>query len=261
MSTLDQFQNSTRLVDRAISLRLPVFFCHGSNKRPTCPHGFYDATDNPDEIRALLATHGGTLIATPTGAVSGYDALDIDSAKHPETTLDWLDEYAPRLPYTRRHATRSGGQHFLFKHREGLRCSTSQIAIGIDVRAEGGYIIHWPSHGYGANDAPLADWPDWLFELAKPKPIVRRSFTRVQSQLVIDAAIDGILAAAALAVEGTRGCILFWAAARLGERVAAAQIESDKAFELLLAASEEAGYPEREALKQIERGLIIGGEG
>jgi hypothetical protein len=34
--------------------------------------------------------------------------------------------------------------HFFFQHAPGLRCSRGLIAPGVDVRADGGYVIWWP---------------------------------------------------------------------------------------------------------------------
>jgi hypothetical protein len=58
----------------------------------------------------------------------------------------------------------------LFVHAPGLRCSTSMIAPGIDVKAERGYCIWWPREGYAIEDHPLAEWPNWLLEEAMRKP-------------------------------------------------------------------------------------------
>jgi hypothetical protein len=35
----------------------------------------------------------------------------------------------------------SGGRHIYFAHFDSLRSSTSKIAEGVDVRADGGYVI------------------------------------------------------------------------------------------------------------------------
>jgi Primase C terminal 2 (PriCT-2) len=61
-----------------------------------------------------------------------------------------------------RTITRSGGRHLLFLHREGLRTSKGQIAKGVDVRGEGGFVIWWPREGLAVEDRPLADWPEGL---------------------------------------------------------------------------------------------------
>jgi hypothetical protein len=65
------------------------------------------------------------------------------------------------------HETRSGGRHLFFLHRPGLRCSTSKIERGIDVRADGGLVIWWPAQFYPVREAPVATWPDWLLETAR----------------------------------------------------------------------------------------------
>ena len=119
------------------------------NKRPLTPRGYLDATINP--IGECL----WPLVGVPTGARSGFDVLDIDVAG-----LAWLDRNADRLPPARMHETRSGGRHLIFQHWPGLRCSASKPAPGVDVRADGGYVIWWPARGYPVlTNAPIAEWP------------------------------------------------------------------------------------------------------
>jgi hypothetical protein len=102
------------------------------------------------------------LVGVPTGTVNGFDVLDIDLA-----ALGWRDQNRDRFPLTQVHTTRSGGWHFLFKHHEGLRNSASRIAPGVDVRADGGFVIWWAREGLPFTHAELAEWPEWLLELAK----------------------------------------------------------------------------------------------
>jgi hypothetical protein len=93
-----------------------------------------------------------------TGFVSGVDVLDID-AKHIEAR-QWWGTHRDRIPATRVHRTRSGGLHLLFRHAPYVGCSVGRIALGIDVRGDGGYAIWWPTAGFPVlQDAPLATWP------------------------------------------------------------------------------------------------------
>jgi hypothetical protein len=138
---------------------LPRFACD-YDKRPISRRGFHDACVGVDDS-------AWDLVGVSTGTSSGFDCLDIDVAGG----LGWLRGIWERLPPTKTHETRSGGRHLLFRHAEGLRCSAGRIAKGVDVRADGGYIIWWPRQNLRVlSDAEIAEWPEWLLELARKKP-------------------------------------------------------------------------------------------
>jgi hypothetical protein len=146
---------------------LPGFPC-GTDKRPLTPHGFQNATADPLRFAHLFFGHPGSLVGVATGEISGVDILDVDP-----DGLSWLAANELRLPPTRRHETRRG-VHVLFRHASGLKGSTSKIAPGVDVKAEGGYVIWWPADGYSVIDLPVADWPVWLLTLATNKTSPQR---------------------------------------------------------------------------------------
>ena len=161
------------LLDRALELAaqgIPVFPCMSEpgnkavDKAPACKGGFKSATTDRDTIRALFAHPRAELIGVPTGPASGWDVLDLD----PRNGSDpWRLENSGRLPATRIHATRSpGGLHLVFRHKPGLRNSTERIHPGVDVKAEGGYVIYWPGFGGEAwfDDEPIAPWPQWILD-------------------------------------------------------------------------------------------------
>ena len=147
---------------------LPVFPC-ARNKTPMKDSaGFKDASIDPQQVKELFRRCPGDLIGVPTGELSGIDALDIDSAKHPEAA-DWLRAWGPIE--TRTHRTRSGGWHLLFRHEPGLKCQQSYPVAGVDLRADGGYIIWWPAAGLGVVDFPVIRWPEKLVTAIR-KPVI-----------------------------------------------------------------------------------------
>ena len=128
--------------------QLPIFPCNPA-KEPLSVHGFKSAR------RGAKWKHW-PLVGFPTGAASGIDILDIDP-----TGVKWFGANLDALPSTRAHETQRG-LHLLFKHAPGLRCSTNKIAEGVDIRADGGYAIWWPSTGRPIEDHPICEMPDWL---------------------------------------------------------------------------------------------------
>jgi putative DNA primase/helicase len=132
------------------------------DKRPCCVGGFKVATTDSAEHDRMFADPRAAYVAVPTGPVSGFDVLDIDPGKGGD---EWLRANEHRLPPTRRQHTRSGGVHLFFRHAPGLRNSASRIAPGVDIRAEGGYVVDWESAGLYAEGSGWAEWPtDLLIE-------------------------------------------------------------------------------------------------
>jgi hypothetical protein len=225
------------------SIGLQCFPCTLS-KRPACRHGFKDATTNPAELRGLWARSPGNLVGVSTGEASGFDVLDIDP-KHQEA-FDWCKAHHKELPKTRAHKTRSGGVHVLFRHAPGLRCSASRIARGIDVRANGGYIIWWPATGLRAlRAAPLADWPQWLLDRLMSSPHAPPA-----PRIVVPDTH-------ALATpEGKRNALTYWAACRAGEMAASGLLDAESAAAVIAEAAICAGLTRSEAERTARSGVL-----
>jgi predicted P-loop ATPase len=152
---------SASLRDRALVLAatgLPVFPCL-KDKSPACAGGHLAASTDPETVKRLFSVPDAALIGVPTGPRSGFDVVDLDPRHGSDA---WVD--AKRLPLTRVHQTGGGGLHYLFRAAAGLRNSAGRVAPGVDVRAEGGFVVNWPV----LLDEPIADWPVWLLAAAMP---------------------------------------------------------------------------------------------
>jgi putative DNA primase/helicase len=133
------------------------------NKQPYTAHGFKDATTNAEQIAAWWRRFPDALIGVPTGSASGVFILDIDPAGR-----RWYATNSKRLLCSRIHETRRG-RHLVYRMPDThISCSAGRIAPGVDVRADGGYIIYWPAHGLRATGdlLHLSLPPDWLSESA-----------------------------------------------------------------------------------------------
>jgi hypothetical protein len=227
-----------------------AFFCL-SDKRPACPGGFKTATSDPEKLRELWRQYPGPLIGVPTGTVCGFDVLDLDP-RHPEAR-EWYSENRSRLPRTRAHRTRSGGLHLLFRHDDTVHCTAGKIALGVDTRGAGGYVIWWPSAGFPVlSDAALAPWPDWLLVEFRPKPKPTSSVADFHAG---DGWLRGLVRTVATAAEGERNSILFWAACRGGEAVRDGKAAEAFVVDVLVEAAKHAGLPEPEAHRTIQSGM------
>ena len=245
---------ATSALKKALALAewgLPVFPC-AATKRPTCPHGFKEAARDARVVRALWRDYPGPLIGVPTGTASGIFVLDVDSAKH-DTAVEWLERHAAYLPETRSHLTQSGGLHLLFKHRPGLRNTQAKLALGVDTRAEGGYVLWWPAAiEHGHHRAPLAELPDWLVEaLTPPKPEAMPAAQRPKTPEAAKAKIEGIVGAVAAAHEGQRNGLAYWGACRLAELVKQSVLTHGDAVALAIEAARQAGLSPKEAQRTV----------
>jgi hypothetical protein len=127
------------------------------------------------------------------------------------------------------------------------------IAPGVDVRAEGGYAIWWPAHGFAVDDRPIADWPEGLVPLRGPDAPAGASVTP-ETRERAPAGASGptetgnllrrshyILSIVEKAPVGTRNARLFWASCRFGEMIAEGAIRRNLAEQLLCNAARVCG--------------------
>ncbi len=147
------------LIDKALEVAedYPVFPCD-TKKRPVCQGGFKAATQDPDEVERLFSAGNAALIGIPTGEVSGVSVIDID-VRDGKQGKDWVVDNAEMLGVTKVAETQSGGWHYYYKHVSGIR-NRAGIDGCVDVRGDGGYVIHPESTGYRwVNDEDFAAFP------------------------------------------------------------------------------------------------------
>ena len=135
--------------------------CDSPGKHPATKDGFKSASREPDAIRAMwAAAPSNANIGIAAGAASG--GLQVVDADGPEGLAS-----VAGFPATLSARTGSGGLHLYYRLAEGSqRNTTRRIALGVDSRGDGGYVIAPPSlHASGGAyawvdpDAPIADLP------------------------------------------------------------------------------------------------------
>ena len=253
---------------------LHIFPCR-ADKTPACEHGFDDAVADQAGIDRLWSgvwpsNRPTALIGVPTGVISGIAVIDIDPRRGGDK---WFFENRDRLPKTRTHETQSFGQHLIYRHLPGLRCSKDQIAPGVDIKADGGYVIWWPAHGGRVLcEGPVAPFPRSVADElatriieraakeankkwgdatliagagAEAKPLPRDLYLQTLKLIPLSKSLTrhdqrrvcGWLSGVVYAPEGSRNDWLFWAACRFGEFVGEGRLLSNVAEQLLFAAA------------------------
>ncbi len=229
--------------------KIPVFPCN-RDKTPAPRIGYKAATTSPETIGRLW---WGGLIGMPTGHGSGFSVLDLDLPKH-EEARSWYSTHCRQLPDTLVVETRSGGLHLFFEHREGIGSTAGTIALGVDTRGDGGYVILW--HPDRLLDAvscgnAIAPWPHWL----KPSRHASRQ-TAVQGSVIADRyQIIRLAMYVAESREGQRNSRLYWAACRLAEMSFVRPEYREAAVDHLVVAAIRAGLDQREAERTVQSGL------
>jgi Bifunctional DNA primase/polymerase, N-terminal len=227
---------------------LPCFPCQ-ADKRPATPQGFKDATGDFELVKRLWSNYPGPLIGVPTGKISGIAILDIDP-RHGGGA--WFAEHRNRIPSIRVHRTGSGGLHLIFQHRKGLRCSVGKVGAGIDVRANGGYVIWWPAAGRPVlSESPPAPWPDWI----NPTSVPQRGAPAAPFRVPDNHAIARLIRVVSTAPAGARNSLTFWAGCRIGEMVGTGLLEARVAAKVIAEAATRAGLSYSEAERTAWSGI------
>lgn len=150
--------------------------CQSPGKHPRTQHGLNDATTDEVQIKAWWDEFPDANIGIRTGAESGLVVLDIDPRHGGNDTLEELIMQHGR-PDTAECLTGGGGIHFYFRHPGGHVKSVSDNLPGVDVKADGGYVIAPPSNHYTGGsyeweassifgEVELAPCPAWVLDIA-----------------------------------------------------------------------------------------------
>lgn len=149
---------------------------HPRWKKGLIENGLKAATSEEKRIRLFWALWPNANIGIATGSASGFWVLDVDTKDDGPASLEELTTAYGELPETVEAVTGSGGSHYLFIHKAGIQNQASQIAKGLDIRGEGGYIVASPSihvsgktYEWEVSGHPLEtnvqEAPEWLLAL------------------------------------------------------------------------------------------------
>lgn len=155
--------------------------CGNPGKHPRTGRGFKDATVDGDTIARWWSTDPDSNIGVATGGVSGFFVVDVDPRNGGDVTLDALEDEHGKLPATVESLTGGGGRHILFRYPAGATVRSGKLGTGLDLKADGGYIVGPPSlhasgrqYGWEGMSRPgeveIADAPAWLLARVTSAP-------------------------------------------------------------------------------------------
>jgi len=153
--------------------------CDRKAKHPRTKNGVDDATTDEQKIRDWFRRWPSANIGLSCGP-SGLVVVDVDPRNGGDETLCEIESKHGAMPATPIQLTGGGGQHYLFQRPEsgGAKVRGTKIPGGIDIKADGGYIVVAPSNhesgrsyfwdgGHHPNDEPIAPCPDWLLAILR----------------------------------------------------------------------------------------------
>jgi bifunctional DNA primase/polymerase-like protein/primase-like protein len=162
----------------------------------------WGATTDAAEIKRNWKRWPKANIGVATGVESGFFVPDIDSDEghgvNGFASLAALEKEHGALPPTLQARTPSGGAHYFFKHPGNgikIKCSTSELGDGIDIKGDGGMVLLPPSvkaNGSAyvwSNDLEIADAPQWLLDLVVEHPREKKRSDRTSDAKLLEAAI------------------------------------------------------------------------
>jgi hypothetical protein len=146
-----------------------IFPCRPRDKAPATPRGFLDATTDAIRVHAWWRSNPDYNIGIATGPASGFWVLDVDGDDG-EASLRKLEAEHGALPATVEAITGKGRHLYFRAGAHAVRNSAGQVAPGIDVRGDGGYVLAPPSihpsgraYAWSVDTAnAIADAPGWL---------------------------------------------------------------------------------------------------
>jgi hypothetical protein len=147
--------------------------CTGVGKHPRTHTGFNAASRNEEQITKWWTKYPNANIGVATGKDSNVVVVDIDDRNGGSDTLDaLLLEVGEPFPITLTAITGNGIHYYFLAPEQPIKSQSGALGSGIDIKAEGGYVVAPPSlHPSGRNyefidpDAGIAELPVWILNL------------------------------------------------------------------------------------------------
>lgn len=225
------------------------------------------ASDDPIQITEWWSANPACNIGLATGP-SGLCVVDFDAAKSPQekSGIEAFREVYPgrKLPGTYTVRTAGGGWHLYYLAPSPLRNTASKLALRVDTRAQGGYVVAPGSvvdgQPYTATAWPLVQTlPEWIVKALEDKPQKRSDVKpKGDSTAYALAALRGECEALAATGEGGRNHATNRAAWNMSRFVARGELDEDVAVAEIMAAAAQCGLHEREALAAVQSGMTRG---
>ena len=251
-------------VEFYVSHGLKILALAEKDKRPdgrVCPKGFKDATDDLTKVKSAWKRLPNLNIGIVTGKENGIVVVDIDGDIGKETWRNLIRQHEYKSKTLK--ITTCKGCHLYFKYPSALRVINNRVRFvdGIDIRADGGYIVAAPSvHPSGKKyqvDRPidfseLEELPNWLLQLILNKDSnddVKTESSAMLQNVPLD--IKNALTAISTTQEGSRHNVLISQSNLIAGKCLQGKLDEEYAKNLILQAALKNGSPEKEILKCI----------
>ncbi|MEW1844146.1 bifunctional DNA primase/polymerase [Nonomuraea angiospora] len=247
----------------AIATAHPDDLMHCTGDCGNLGHGVYDASTDPEQVRALFAAAPwaagfGIACGRPPHHLIGIDLDRKNGLDGPAALHALAAAHGQTVPDTVTVLTPSGGLHLWLTAPPGLHAgnSASRLAPGIDVRDSGGYLVGPGSitrrgryvFAPGSHPDRITAAPAWLLTVLTTLAAAptRTSPNNVRPQ--DSGRLDGLVRVILDCGPNDLNNRLFWASCRAFEN---AHINPEDAAEALLQAAVSRGHPERPARRTI----------
>jgi putative DNA primase/helicase len=154
--------------------------CRSPGKHPRSQHGVKDASADAQQINAWWGQWPDANVGIATGAISNLVVVDVDPRNGGDQSYAQLKLDFPGV-FTELVKVRSGssGTHLYYQHPGSHVPCRANLRPGIDVKADGGYIVAPPSTHVGGERYRFTSNNAWQVPLL---PAALRSFITPQAQ-------------------------------------------------------------------------------
>jgi hypothetical protein len=160
-------------------------------KHPRTANGLKDATRDKSKLAQFSARWPQSNVAVVTGETNGIVVIDVDPAHGGSESLAAMEVNYGKLPATVTVETGGGGLHHYYRYPAAAKIGSCNAWLkGVDVKADGGYVIAPPSvhasggkyrwaAGHSPDEIELAEIPAWLLAELPRKDVAPQLSPRV----------------------------------------------------------------------------------